>query len=178
MNFDQAKMAVINSIQFFLDDQELGLMVGEITDDDYKMLSRGFGDLEWPWALNSIGNEENCISFCFKITGGHIPDGIAMGLYELEEGRLSIHMMESFVREDLNHPLQGRMIYFTLVSAYLFLTAFEGNSLDFVDALNQDLEKKYQSYGFSAPYKVNNSMLQTISIDRLKASITEFSEND
>lgn len=178
MDYNQVKTAAINSIQWFFDDQKLGLMVGEITDDDYRILCGGFGDLEWPWALDSFGNEDHCISFCFKITGGHVPDGIAMGLYDVENGKLSIHMIENFVRHKVEHPLQGRMIYFTLVSAYLFLEAFEGKTLDFVDALNQELENEYQKYGFSAPYQVKQCMVQTITIDGLKASIAEFPEND
>lgn len=178
MDYNQVKTAAINSIQWFFDDQQLGLMVGEITDDDYRILCGGYGDLEWPCALGSFGNEDNCISFCFKITGGKIPDGIAMGLYDVEIGRMSIHMIESFVRNKAGHPLQGRMIYFTLVSAYLFLVAFEGKTLDFVDALNQELVNEYQRYGFSAPYQVNQYMVQTITIDGLKASITELTESD
>lgn len=175
MNFDQAKMAVITSIQFFLDDQELGLMVGELTDDDYRILCGGYGELEWPWAIGDMGNAENCVTFCFKITGGKIPEGIAMGLFDMGSGTLSIHMIESFVRANCTHALSGRMIYLTLVSSLLFLEAFDGNSLNFVDPLNVDLEGLYRSYGFSVPYSVGAEKIQTISIEDLRLSIADFS---
>jgi hypothetical protein len=178
MHFDQVKIAAINSIQFFFDDQNLDLMVGELSDDDYRILCGGFGNLEWPWAIGSIGNAENCVTFCFKITGGHIPDGIAMGLFDIESETLSIHMVESFVRENVTHPLSGRMIYFTLVSSALFLAAFDGKFLNFVDPLNEDLEKYYKSYGFSEPYRHAGVSVQTISIENLLERIADFSESD
>jgi len=178
MNFEQVKTATINSIQLFLDEKNLDLMVGELNDDDYKILCRGYGELEWPWAISSIGNDDHSVSFCFKITGGHIPEGIAMGLYDFESETLSIHMIESFVRGKADHPLSGRMIYFTLVSAALFIAAFDGKFLNFVDPVNSDLEKLYISYGFSGPYISGAVMIQSISIDGLLESIADFSESD
>ncbi|MFS1424715.1 hypothetical protein [Shewanella sp. 10N.286.48.B5] len=174
MNFTQVKVAAINSIQWFFDDQKLDLMVGEVSDDDYKILCGGYGDLEWPWALSDIGNAENSISFCFKITGGKIPDGIAMGLFDTENETLSIYMIESFVRQNNTHPLSGRMVYFTLVSSLLFLEAFDGKTLHFVDPLNQDLEGYYKSFGFSEPYSYDGENIQSISIDDLRKSITDY----
>ncbi|MGI2108418.1 hypothetical protein ACRN9C_03310 [Shewanella frigidimarina] len=178
MNFEQVKTATINSIQLFLDEQNFDLMVGELSDDDYKILCGGYGDLEWPWAIGSIGNDDHSVSFCFKITGGHIPEGIAMGLYDVESETLSIHMIESFVRDKPAHPLKGRMIYFTLVAAALFIRAFDGKLLNFVDPLNSDLEKLYISYGFSRSYSSRGMTIQTISIDGLLESIADFSESD
>lgn len=175
MDFNQVKIAAINSIQYFFDDQKLGLMVGEVTDDDYKILCGGFGELEWPWAFESIGNESNTISFCFKITGSKVPDGLVMGLYNSDTEALSIYMIESFVRvADAAHPLKGRMIYFTLISSLLFLEAFDGKILHFVDPLNKDLEGYYKSYGFSEPYVISGENVQSISLENLRLSIANY----
>ncbi|MCG9721858.1 hypothetical protein [Shewanella sp. Isolate7] len=163
MNIEQVKKAVISTFQLFLDENLQGLMVGEINDNDYRMLGRGYGELEWDWGIEKFSNHPELFDFCFKIQGSDIPDGVAMGTYNLATKTLEMHMMESFVDTDREHPLRGRMTYLTLVASYLFLATIEGDTLHFVDPVDRKLEEHYKSYGLSEPQLIDGQKVQVIS---------------
>lgn len=176
MNLEQVRTAVITSMQLFLDEKASGLRVGELSENDYRLLSRGYGELEWDWGIQEFSNSPNCFSFCFKIQGVDVPDGIAMGVYYTETQTLEMHMMESFVNNDRGHLLSGRMTYFTLVASFLFLKAVEGSMLYFVDPVSAELEAHYRSYGLSEASSVNGRLVQEISVENLESSIASIDD--
>ncbi|MGE4260015.1 hypothetical protein [Shewanella sp.] len=170
MNFEQIKTATINSFQLFFDSNGIELRVGELSDSDYVLLCRGYSDLNWDWAFEKFGNRDECISVGIKLVTSEVLDGAMMGVYDLERQTLYMHLMESFVNTE-DHPLRGRMTYFTLVASFLFLSAFGGTTLMFVDPINEQLIAHYQRYGFSAPQMIDGETMQSIGFEALAAVI-------
>lgn len=170
MNFEQIKTATINSFQLFFDSNGIALRVGELSDSDYLLLCRSYSELNWDWAFEKFGNREECISVGIKLVTSELLDGAMMGVYDLEGQTLYMHLMESFVNTE-DHPLRGRMTYFTLVASFLFLSAYGGTTLMFVDPINENLIRYYKSFGFSDPISIDGELVQSIDVDTLAHEI-------
>ena len=144
-------MLTIEEIGLVLDNFGLPLAVGPISDDDYKVLSGGFGELEWDYVLSTHGNSPERYEFCIKLVNHgaleNVPSGAALCIFEVEEHTFSIHMIESFVRDDPEHPLKGRMVLITLMSAYLFCMAVDCPTVRVIEPV-PELRDFYESFGF------------------------------
>ncbi|MBL5919811.1 hypothetical protein I7V28_01510 [Lelliottia amnigena] len=151
LTIEEIGQSVRNNIQLVLDNFGLPLAVGPISDDDYKVLCGGFGDLEWDYALSTHGNSPERYEFCIKLVNQGamegVPSGVALCIFGVEEHVFSIHMIESFVKDDADHPLKGRMVLITLMSAYLFCMAVECPTVHIIEPV-VDLHVFYESFGF------------------------------
>ncbi|EGZ3275698.1 hypothetical protein CWH66_004503, partial [Escherichia coli O111:NM] len=127
------------------------LAVGPLSDDDYKILCGGYGELEWDYALSTYGNSREKYEFCIKLVQQGrvqgIPSGAAICVYGVEENIFRIHMIERFSREDESHPLKGRMVLLTLMSAFIFCKAVECKVVHIVEPV-PELVQYYESFGF------------------------------
>lgn len=143
-----------NNVQLILDQLSINLAVGDINDDDYRILCGGFGELNWDEFISSIGNHEDRFEFCIKIKtveGGvatGVPAGIALCLYSISENSFDIYAVENFCRNKPDHPLHGKMIQLTLMAAYLFSTAVKCATIRIIEPV-QELLDFYAQYGFN-----------------------------
>ncbi|ECD9475084.1 TPA: hypothetical protein MNC29_001130 [Citrobacter freundii] len=151
LTLEEIGQSVRNNIQLILDNVQLPLAVGPISDDDYRILSGGYGQLEWDYALATYGNDpskfELCIKFVSQGTVQSVPAGAALCLYGIENKAFSIHMIERFTNDEEDHPLNGRMVLITLMSAYMFCKAVECNEIRIVEPV-PELVPYYASFGF------------------------------
>jgi hypothetical protein len=151
LTIEEIGQSVRNNIQLVLDNFGLPLAVGPISDDDYKVLSGGFGELEWDYALSTQGNSPERYEFCIKLLNQNVmegvPSGAALCIFGVEEHVFSIHMIESFVKDDVDHPLKGRMVLITLMSAYLFCMAVECPTVRIIEPV-PGLYDFYGRFGF------------------------------
>lgn len=157
-----------NNVQLILDKLGMNLAVGDINDNDYRILCGGFGELNWDGFINSIGNHKDRFEFCIKVktvedsapTG--VPAGLALCLYSITENSFDIHAVENFCRDDPGHPLTGKMIQITLMAAYIFSIAVKCATIRIIEPV-QELLDFYASYGFNL-LPCNSIMQADISI--------------
>lgn len=173
MKVAQISSAVINALQMFIDNQDLGLKVGPISDDDYRILTSGYSELEWCWGLQEIGNSDDKFEFSVKIKENGVPDGAMLGLYNVDSNILEIHFIESFIRHDKQHPLNGRMVAITIIAAYLFISAVDGDSVQIIEPTTNELIKYYAKYGFI----LNKESEQIIKLSASKEVLEEHFKN-
>lgn len=150
LSLEEIGQSVRNNLQLILDSYGLKLAVGPVTDQDYKILCGGFGELEWDFGFSQHGNHPDKFEFCVKLvnTGVEdIPSGVALSVYSIEERVFRIHMIESFVRNDAEHPLKGRMVLLALMSAYIFCMAVNATEVQVVEPV-AELVDYYASFGF------------------------------
>ncbi|WP_313449549.1 hypothetical protein [Atlantibacter hermannii] len=151
LTLDEIGQSVRNNIQLVIDNYGLPLAVGPISDDDYKVLCGGFGELEWDYALATYGNSDERYEFCIKLIKQGvvqgIPSGAALCIFGVTDRVFRIHMIENFAREEEEHPLKGRMVLITLMSAYLFCMAVECQSIQIIEPV-PELHEFYSGFGF------------------------------
>lgn len=151
LNLDEIGQSVRNNVQLVIDHVGLPLAVGPISDEDYRVLCGGYGQLEWDYALNTYGNDPDKFEFCIKLVMQGavqgIPAGAAICIYGIEEKTFHIHIIERFTRDDEEHPLNGRMVLITLMSAYIFCKAVECETVQIVEPVPH-LHEFYASFGF------------------------------
>ncbi|TDB61648.1 MULTISPECIES: hypothetical protein [Photorhabdus] len=151
LSLEEIGQSVRNNLQLIIDSQELPLAVGPITDQDFRILFGGFGDLEWEFGLAEYGNDPDRFEFCVKLVNMAIetvPSGVALCVYGVNDKIFRIHMIENFSKNDKNHPLTGRMVLLTLMSAYLFSVAVEAEGVYIMEPVSE-LCDYYASFGFT-----------------------------
>ncbi|EPC5390101.1 hypothetical protein ACRZ2F_002131 [Serratia liquefaciens] len=151
LSLDEIGQSVRNNLQLIIDSQQLKLAVGPISDQDYRILAGGFGELEWDVGLCDYGNDPNHFEFCIKLVKDvveAVPSGVGLCVYGINDKIFRIHMIESFVRDDNGHPLKGRMVLLTLMAAYLFCMAVEAEGVEIVEPV-RELVDYYNSFGFT-----------------------------
>ncbi|MBD1228311.1 hypothetical protein [Xenorhabdus griffiniae] len=151
-NLEHIGIVVRNNIQAIVDVLGLNLAVGDISDEDYFLLSQGYGELCWDDSLSRVGNRSDKFEFCIKLVEcGNVqgaPAGLALCVYSVDEKTFEIHMIENFRREDKNHPLYGKMFQLTLMAAYLFCKSTEGEYVRVIEPVKEVIPY-YESYGFN-----------------------------
>lgn len=152
LTLEEIGQSVRNNIQLIIDSYGLPLAVGPISDDDYKILAGGFGELEWDFGLSQYGNSPDKYEFCIKLAHQgkeHTPPaGAALCIYDTTSSTFTIHMIENFERNDNSHPLKGRMVSVVLMSAFIFSMAVGGDLVSIPDPVPELLDY-YASFGFS-----------------------------
>ena len=151
LTLDEIGQSVRNNIQLVIDHVGLPLAVGPISDEDYKILCGGSGELEWDYMLGAYGNSDDKYEFCIKLVQQGvvqgIPSGAAICVYGVEDKIFRIHIVERFSREDESHPLKGRMVLLTLMSAFVFCKAVECEVVQIIEPV-PELRPFYESFGF------------------------------
>lgn len=175
LSLDEIGQSVRNNIQLVIDSVGVPLAVGPISDDDYRILSGGFGELEWDYALATYGNDPARYEFCIKFVNDGaiqgVPSGAAICVYGVEDKIFRIHMIENFTREDEEHPLKGRMVLITLMSAYLFCMAVDCQTVYIMEPV-PELVEYYSSFGFTE----SGSYVMSAETEKLASTFLSFAQ--
>ena len=148
MKFSQIKHTTVSALQGIIDAVELPVAVGKISDDDYAVLSRGYGVLNWDVAITSLSSYESCIDIVFKLLPAqHMVDAAVLGVYSADDETIELHYIESFVRRVNEHPLRKRVMLLTIIFSYLLLMALDGKKVALIDPFNETIQY-YELFGF------------------------------
>lgn len=159
MNADQIKSAVLNAIQTVTDDMGMGLGVGPLNQQDWNYLSGGYGLLNWDMGLTTYGNEEWSFDVALKLAPAMVTlDAAILGVYRLETDTLEMHLVESFVRTNVQHSLKGRVFAMMIIASYLYIAAAGGTYVRLMD-VEPELIDYYSMFGFKTD---GSDMVQTV----------------
>ncbi|MFS6803162.1 hypothetical protein [Edwardsiella tarda] len=150
LNLEEIGQSVRNNLQLIIESQGLPLAVGPLTDEDFRILSGGFGELEWDYALTKYGNDPNKFEFCIKLVKQvteTVPSGVALCVYGIDDRVFRIHMIERFCRDDESHPLKGRMVALAIMAAFIFCKAVDAIDVFIMEPV-AELVDYYHSFGF------------------------------
>ncbi len=165
MNYDQIAILTLNNLQMLLDNLRIPLAVGPINQEDYLILTSGFSELEWGNGFCMQGNKDEKFEFCLKLLSGpmkHIPAGAALCIYDETTESIEIHFVESFVRDNKEHPLYGQMFTITLWAVYLFGAAVGCHQIRIHDAVNQKVVEHYRKFGFEGDVHLLSASFATL----------------
>lgn len=166
MNINQVKSTAYGALQHYMEANNLPIAVGPISDNDWSFLERGFGELNWGPQLTMYGNGDEAVSLAFKLLPSQLAlDGAVMGRYIAEQEVLEIHLIESFVRTSVNHPLHGTLFMFTMVFSFLFIRAIGGAEIRLVEPC-QELLGFFTRFEFELA-EIDGSICLTITPDKL-----------
>lgn len=173
LNYEQIASLTLSNVQMLLDNMKVPLAVGPINQEDYIILTSGFSELEWSHGFCTYGNKDEKFEFCLKLLSGpmkHIPSGAALCVFDETTRSIEIHFVESFVRDDKEHPLYGQMFTITLWAVYLFGSAVGCEEIKIPEAINQKVVDHYKKYGFEGNLNLLSAPFATLS-DRIKQYI-------
>lgn len=177
MNFAQIRALVSGTMQLYVDSVGMEIEVGEISDDDYKLLTSGYAELNWDYGISKHGNADNRVEMTFKFrkANSKLPDAAFLGIYDLSTESLEVQLLESFTRGDKSNPITGRATILTLIASYFFLAAVEGLSLSFVDVDGEELIAFYERFGFSREESIagTNMIISIIDLTNTFARIAD-----
>ncbi|WP_175576944.1 hypothetical protein [Serratia symbiotica] len=171
MNLEQITSATLNNLQMLLEQKDIPLAVGPITNADFQAMMTAYAELNWDFAFNGYGNNQNKFEFCVKLVGetNPLPAGAALSVYNIDINSFDICFVESFVRNNADHPLHGRMIVITLIAAYMFCTAVDCQVINVIEPVNVQVIALYQGFGFKG-----DTVLMTASRDQIRKSILSY----
>ncbi|MEC5343688.1 hypothetical protein ABRZ24_13895 [Brenneria populi] len=171
MNFEQIGILTLNNVQMLLEQANLPLAVGPITDADFQALSTNYAELNWDFAFSTYGNDPNKFEFCIKLIGeaNPLPSGASICIYDIQNNSLDIMFVESFVRNIHDHPLHGHMIEITLMAAYIFCSAVDCDIVNVIEPVNIEVMALYERYGFEG-----DSDLMSASRAKIRESVMRY----
>lgn len=159
MNADQIKSAVLNAIQTVTDEMGMGLGVGPLNEQDWNYLSGGYGLLNWEMGLTRYGNEQWSFDVALKLAPTMATlDAAILGVYRQETDTLEMHLVESFVRSNVQHSLKGRVFAMMIIASYLYIAAADGAYVRLMD-VEPELMDYYSMFGFRTD---GTDMVQTL----------------
>lgn len=167
MNFDQIVVSSISDFQLLLESIAAPLAVGQINDQDFTILSRGYGRINWDYIITEKYNPYDSFDFCFKIKSVDVSYNVLLGAfissYSAPDETLEIYGIENFSDSPL---LKGKMFLYSLFASFIFMKKIDGQFIKLVDVEenNQALRNYYKQFGFKEDSKVN----LTISVDSLE----------
>lgn len=135
-------------LQQFIDQVDLGLSVQGLSDDDFESIVRDNRTvLNW---LGKHGHYLHKDSFHlgFRLVSESQIDGAMLGVYAALDGHLHIFLIESLVRENRKHPLNGRLTTLVVIAATYFLALREESVGVYVVQPHRDLIQHYEQFGF------------------------------
>lgn len=148
---EDIRTQVVEYLQEIVMNAGLNLQVSAISDNVYRALNPRIpaAELEWDWAIQFL-NEDEHFDLAIGVRLDDAVDGIAVGVYREPELTLEIQAVEVFVRNELDHPLTGRMTMLTLIAATYFLLLVDGRYLHVVEPVHPRLVEHYESFGLNA----------------------------
>jgi len=168
VNLEQISISTLNNVQMLLEQANLPLAVGPITDADFQAMMTNYAELNWDFAFAEYGNSPNKFEFCVKLVEERnpLPAGAAMCVYNVELNSFDIRFVESFVRNRDDHPLHGRMLLVTLWATYLFCSAVDCDVINVIEPVNAEVMAHYKNFGF-----VGDTVLMTASRAQVKDAV-------
>lgn len=171
MNLEQIAVSTLNGVQMLIEQVGLPLAVGPIHDADFQAMMTNYAELNWDFAFNKFGNDPNKFEFCVKLVEGvnPLPAGAAMCVYNLQVNSFDIYFVESFVRGNAAHPLNGRMLLITLMASYLFCRAVDCDVINVIEPVNTEVMALYRDFGFEG-----DSILMTASVATIRDAVLSY----
>lgn len=149
MSIQQDLEETISFLQQFVDQANLGLSVESISDEDFESLVNDDRSvLNW-LSMHPYYLHDDSFHLGFRLVSQSQIDGAMLGVYASSDGRLHVFLIESLVREDRGHPLNGRLTTLVVVAATYFLSLREEGVGVYVVQPHQDLIEHYEKFGFS-----------------------------
>ncbi|HBU8233047.1 TPA: hypothetical protein MDC20_003737 [Morganella morganii] len=147
-DLEQVRNEVISFVNDFIKRADLPFTASRINDDVYRKIN-GLrnSEIDWDWAIDFL-NSDGHFDLAIGIKLDDDIDGLAIGIYQKEDGVLEIQAIESFVRFDVEHPLRGRMVELTIIAATYFVTLVDGTGVHVIDPLDEFLIEYYGMFGF------------------------------
>ncbi|WP_407559753.1 hypothetical protein [Vibrio parahaemolyticus] len=158
MSIEQDLQETVSFLQDFIDQVDLGLSVESLCDDDFEALVRDDRTV-----LNWLGKHghylhEDSFHLGFRLVSKLQIDGAMLGVYASSDGKLHIFLIESLVRDERHHPLNGRLTTLVVIAATYFLALREESVGAYVVQPHEDLIQHYEQFGFEATTGENVAM--------------------
>lgn len=175
---DDVRSEVVQFLQDIVAAAGLELQVSTISDEVYRALTERIAgaELDWDWGIQFLNADEH-FDLAIGIRLDEAVDGVAVGVYQEPERTLEIQAIEAFVRDNIEHPLRGRMTALTVIAATFFLLQVEGQYLHVIDPVDERLIEHYRSFGLVEELQ-NGTIKMVASVDvleeRLDSAITRF----
>ncbi|EHZ6873041.1 MULTISPECIES: hypothetical protein [Providencia] len=138
----------VDFLQEFVDEALLDLQVSMLSEDDFESLVRDKRSvLNW---LSKFGHflSEDSFHMGFRLEKGSEIDGAVLGVYATKRGDLHIFLIESFVRDLPEHPLNGRLTTLVIIAVTFFLTQYPDSKAVYIIEPDEGLISHYQKFGF------------------------------
>ena len=150
MNFEQIVSSSISDFQMLMDSLSSSLAVGPISDQDFIVLSRGYGQINWDYVI-SKHDPNDSFDFGFKLKGIGCHSGVLLGAFLSsfipKDETLEIYGIEHF---DNDSVLKGKMFLYSLFACLIFMKKLDGKYIKLVDVEegNNALRGYYRQFGF------------------------------
>ncbi|MGR6981264.1 hypothetical protein ACUHGC_07650 [Testudinibacter sp. P27/CKL/0425] len=174
MKFEHLVSATISDFQLLLEHLELPIAVGCISDDDFKILGRGYGRLDWDYVITYHYNPNSAFDFCFKLKENGQknsfapPVGAFLSSYSPNNKTLEIYGIERFGD---NQNLNGRMLLLSMFAVSILMSKVDGEIIKLIDVEDSiELRQHYKSFGFIE----DGSKNFTLEMSSLRALIDGF----
>ncbi|EGQ9984392.1 hypothetical protein NMT25_002353 [Vibrio cholerae] len=157
MTIEQDLQETISFLQDFIDQADLGLSVEPLSHDDFEALVRDERTvLNWI-CMHGHYLHDDSFHLGFRLVSESKLDGAMLGVYASSDEKLHIFLMESLVRDDRFHPLNGRLTTLVVIAATYFLALREGIGA-YVVQPHEHLVQHYELFGFEATTVGNLAM--------------------
>ena len=150
MNFDQVVSSSISDFQVLMDSLSPSLAVGPISDQDFIVLSRGYGRINWDYVISKHSPNDS-FDFGFKLKDINCHSGVLLGAFLssfiLKNETLEIYGIEHFGNYSV---LEGKMFLYSLFACLIFMKKLDGKYIKLVDVEedNHALRNYYHQFGF------------------------------
>ncbi|MBS4797669.1 MAG: hypothetical protein KH016_01855 [Haemophilus parainfluenzae] len=150
MNLEQIARASISDFQMLMDVLSPSLAVGPIRDQDFRILSSGWGDINWDCIINKYDPDDS-FDFCVKLKDVDCCSnkllGAFLSLFIHSSETLEIHGIQNF---DDTSVLKGRMFLYSLFACHIFMRKVNGKFIKLIDVAEDAdaLRGYYKQFGF------------------------------
>lgn len=167
MKFEQIVSSTICDLQVLIEGIDVPLAVGPISDENFTILSKGYGLINWDYIITERYSAYESFDFCFKLKKVSVNSNILLGAfissYKMNDEILEIYGIENFSNEE---PMKGKMFLYSLFVFFIFMKKIDGKYIRLVDVdVNNDtLRNYYKRFGFIE----ENQEDLIISLDKLE----------
>ncbi|KAE9527918.1 hypothetical protein [Testudinibacter aquarius] len=152
MKFEHLISATLCDFQLLLEQFNLPIAVGSINDNDFILLQRGYGELNWDYIITCYYSTDSSFDFCLKLKdatrkGIDAPIGAFLASYKIEAETLEIYGIEKFGNSIY---LDGKMFLFSMFATFIFMSKIQGQYIKLIDVEkgNEILRSYYKQFGF------------------------------
>lgn len=151
MNFEQIVNSSISDFQMLMDSLSSSLAVGSIKEQDFIVLSKGYGRINWDYVINKNYDPDGSFDFCFKLKDIDCRSSVLLGAFISsfipERETLEIYGIENFGGD----VLKGKMLLYSLFACLIFMKKLDGKYIRLVDVeeSNYALRDYYRQFGFT-----------------------------
>ena len=158
MNIRDDLQETVSFLQTFLEQAELDINVQSLSDDDFEALVQDERTvLNWLSKYQYYLHKDS-FHLGFRLVSTSRIDGAMLGIYACSDGKLHIFLIESLIRENRAHPLNGRLTTLVVIAATYFLSLREESMGAYVVEPHPDLVPHYERFGFESVSENHEAM--------------------